>query len=170
MFGYGIAVALYMTQKPTPNESALTGSWVGTLEYRDFSNDSRFALGTLLRISPSKTKGRLTFRYVYDDGPSKVIQDSEDVTFDFAKHLYQSYSSPTATAESSVIDQSSRIDEHGFGKLVLLSKGKENGMDVDFRETISVQPKQLKMLRESRLPGQPFLYRHEYKLSLVSRS
>ena len=170
MFLVGPLLVLSLMRTRPPIESVLIGSWVGTLEYRDYSDDSHVALGTLLRVSPSKANGRLTFRYVYDDGPSKVIQDSEEVEIDFGKKLYQSYASPTASAEASVIDKSSHLDEHGFGKLVLVSKGKENNLDVDLRETISIQSKQLKMLRETRLPGQRFRYRHEYTLSRVGRS
>ena len=141
---------------------SLAGSWVGTLEYRDYSDNSRQRLGTLLRISPSKTDNTLAFRYVYDDGPHKVVQDEEIVSVDEAQSVYIVKSTDGKETDRYSMSSTEPLSKEGYGKLILAGRATENGALVDIRETLTIRPTSLRILRESKLPGQAFLFRHEY--------
>ena len=150
-----------------PVTRALQGGWVGTLEYRDYSDNSRVKLGTLLRISKSKTDNRFVFRYVYDDGPKKVVQDEDHIDVDDAKGDYVIYSSDGKESDRYSIANSRNLNSLGYGSFVLLGKATENGVAVEIRETFKIQAKTLDILRESKVPGKSWLFRHEYKLNRV---
>jgi hypothetical protein len=48
---------------------------------------------------------------------------------------------------------------------VLIGKGDENGVVVDSRITITATASSFTMLRESRKPGEGWLFRNQYKLT-----
>ena len=50
-------------------------------------------------------------------------------------------------------------------QIVLMGKGDENGVAVDLRITITATAASLTMLRESRKPGDDWLFRNQYKLA-----
>jgi hypothetical protein len=145
------------------------GSWVGTLEYRDFSDNSREKLGTLLRVFREKTSGHLVFRYVYDDGPTKVVQDRDEVVID------------EPTGKWTILDSAGKMNDtydfkppvhwspSGKAALTLAGHATENGAAVDIRQTLTVDASTMVVLRESKLPGQTFLFRHEYRFTRVSK-
>jgi len=141
-------------------EKNLTGSWVGSLEYRDYSDNSRVKLGTLFRCSPAPSG--FTFRYVYDDGPNKVVQDKETIIFDEAAAKWSVSSEDGKDRSDYAISKESKLSSDGSGNLVLYGVGTENGSKVDIRETLSIRHDRLIMLRESKLPGQQFQFRHNY--------
>ena len=69
---------------------SLTGAWVGVLEYRDYSepptSTKRVDLPTWLSISDSGKS--MTWKYTYDDGPNKVLEETDTVIFDPASKSY----------------------------------------------------------------------------------
>ena len=146
---------------------ALIGSWVGTLEYRDYSDDSREKLGTLLRIYKHEGDDRLVFRYVYDDGPHKVVQDEDLVQIDEAKNSYVQFSSDGQESDRYSITGLAGLTDGGFGTFSLTGKGTENGVSVEVRETFRIQSDSLDILRESKLPGKAWLFRHEFSFKRV---
>ncbi len=148
---------------------AFAGSWVGTLEYRDYSDDSREKLGTLLRVYRPKGARGWVFRYVYDDGPKKVVQDSETISLDWVSHRYVITSEDGKETDGYDLD-GSKLKTDGTGTLLLTGKGTENRVEVDIRTTMTITADHLDILRESRLKGQEFKFRHEYKFSLVAAS
>jgi hypothetical protein len=159
--------ALLALNDPTPLQQTLLGSWIGTLEYRDYSDDFRERLGTLLRVSKDETSGRLVFRYVYDDGPNKVVQDSEQIDIDLDHAKYSIFAPDSPTSDDYTI-QSKRLKPDGTGAFVLIGKAKENSASVDIRETITLSKDRLRILRESKLPGQDFKFRHEFMFTRVT--
>jgi hypothetical protein len=164
-----ILMALQMRSPVSPSiATGLLGSWVGTLEYRDYSDNSRQKIATLLRIYADKEGRGLIFRYVYDDGPTKVIQDQDLVSVDEQKALY-SISSPDGKSGSDyTVTGLKDLHPDGTGTLILLGKGTENNAAVDVREKLQIQRNRFTILRESKLPGQSFLFRHEYDFVRVS--
>src|SRR5436190_9658816 len=82
-----VLMSLTFVQAPRL-EAALTGSWKGTLEYRDYQSDKRVTLPTTLVIS-REAAGELTFAYVYDDGPGKTVTSKDRVTVDAARSTYR---------------------------------------------------------------------------------
>jgi len=138
------------------------GSWVGTLEYRDYSDNSRQRLGTLLTVSRDKASGRLVCRYVYDDGPKKVVQESEQVEIDWAGAKYRVYGSEGKAPTEYSVEGLAKLNAAGLGTLRLMGKATENDKAVDIRETLILSSDRLTMLRESKLPGAGFLFRHQF--------
>lgn len=160
-----LGMHLLLLAPPVP---AISGSWVGTLEYRDFSDNSRQKIGTLLRVYQSKGESNWIFRYVYDDGPHKVIQESETVAIDLGAHTYVVTSEDGKETNPYSIG-SSTLSTDGTGTLVLAGLVTENKESVDVRTTVRISANHLDFLRETRLKGQPFKFRHEYSFSLVSK-
>jgi hypothetical protein len=158
--------AIALRQLATHPAPAFVGSWVGTLEYRDYSDDSREKLGTLLRIYQPKGSSDWVFRYVYDDGPKKVVQESEMISLDWANHKYILTSEDGKEKDSYDLDgRGLKVD--GTGTLVMTGKGSENRVDVDIRTTMKITRNHLDIQRQSRLKGQRFKFRHEYSFSRV---
>jgi hypothetical protein len=143
-------------------EEALMGSWVGTLEYRDYSDNSRQRLGTLLTVSRDKATGRLVCRYVYDDGPNKVVQESEQVEIDWAGAKYRVFGSEGKPPTEYSVEGLAKLSTAGYGRLRLSGKATENDKPVDIRETVTLSADRFTMLRESKLPGADYLFRHQF--------
>ncbi len=164
-----LVASTLLERAPLDIESLMIGSWVGTLEYRDFSDNSRERLGTLLRIFRDKSSGRLVLRYVYDDGPTKVVQDRDEVTVDAASGKYTVFDSTGKPNDMYSFSPPVAWNSKGKNSIVLSGRGTENGSAVEIRQTLKIEPDKLEILRESRLAGQPFAFRHEYRFNRVSR-
>ena len=141
-------------------EAALTGSWTGTLEYRDYRSDKRVTLPTRLVIARAAAGG-LTFSYVYDDGPGKTVTSQDRVTVDAARSTYRVQN---ADGTYDATFAASGLGEFGpqSPTVTLIGRGEENGVAVDLRTTIQLGPASLTMLRESRRPGEDWLFRNRY--------
>ena len=164
---FTVSMATSASTNPLPK--GLIGGWVGTLEYRDYSDDSREKLGTLLRIYKHEGDDRLVFRYVYDDGPHKVVQDEDLVQIDEAKNSYVQFSSDGKESDRYAITGLAGLTDGGFGTFLLSGKGTENGVSVVVRETFRIQSDCLDILRESKLPGKSWLFRHEFSFKRVTQ-
>ena len=161
-------IALLAQATTLPNfEQALLGNWIGTLEYRDYSDNSRVKLPTMLRNSRTKGEVSVTMRYVYDDGPEKVVQDKDIVTLDEAASNYVIRSADGKSTDSYQVNGLNRLRADGTGKLILIGKATENDAPVEVRETITLDATRLDILRETKLAGRSFLFRHEYVFSRV---
>ncbi len=160
-----LLLSLATSAGPEPSP-AFVGSWVGTLEYRDYSDDSREKLGTLLRIYRPKGSSSWVFRYVYDDGPKKVLQESQTVTLDWTHHKYVSTSEDGKDIDTYDVD-GSNLKPDGTGTIVLRGKGTENRLPVEIRQTLTISDNHLDILRESQIKGQEFKFRHRYSFTRV---
>lgn len=140
----------------------LTGSWTGTLQYRDYRSDKRVTLPTQLEIGG--IGGELTFAYTYDDGPGKTVRSQDRITIDNDRSTYRVQASEgNYDATFSITD---RVTASGnMLSFTLVGKGEENGAAVDLRMRYVLTPSTLQVVRESRLPGGDWLFRHEYRLS-----
>ena len=154
--------------KPLPDiNQALVGSYIGTLTYKDYSDNSLVRLPTLLCISRNKESGGLTFRYVYDDGPNKVVQDKDFVAVDLKGATYTVESADDKSKTIYVIEGADRLKTDGTGKILLLGKGTENKADVEIRQTLTIGKEKLSLLRETKLAGGAYKFRHEYSFLRV---
>jgi hypothetical protein len=163
-----VAIALMLAAiQPYPFEAALIGTWSGTLEYRDYRSERRVTLPTTLVIK-RLGDGALTFAYTYDDGPGKTVTAQDRITIDSAKQTFRiqnadgSYDATFAVTDFAA----SGADGH---RVVLTGKGEENKVAVDLRITITVTPASFTMLRESRQPGEEFLFRNRYEMKRQDR-
>lgn len=138
---------------------ALVGTWVGVLEYRDYSEPAtstkRVQLPTWLTIRPAPEG--VFLETTYDDGPSKTVFEHEALVVDRQQRIYKSVGTD-ATLEVY------KLDDPGtsHGVFVLHGAGKENGKPSENRITWTVRRNLISWLEETRPAGSsdPFVFRH----------
>ena len=168
-----LALALFLAPDTTADLSrALTGSWVGYLEYRDYSEPptsaKRVQLPTWLTVTQSD-RG-LVFHYTYDDGPNKVVDSQEFLKLDTARNTY-TVSEPGHPDD---IYTMSGLDalKTGLGTLVLTGSGTDNGKPAERRITLRVHRNMVEWLLETR-PAQSssqYTFRHLYRFTRAQPS
>ncbi len=150
---------------PQDLQIAMSGRWVGYLEYRDYSepptSNKRVQLATWLEIKPSDDG--LTLHYIYDDGPNKIVESKETVKLDAAHARYVSEDNGKAR-EYHVSGFESL--KGGLGTLILTGTGTENGNPAEFLVTLRVRRNILEWTEESRSPGAgEFAFRHMVRVT-----
>ena len=66
--------------RASPLTAGFPGAWVGQLEHRDSQTDAQtFFPAWLTMTSPDATS--VTFAYVYDDGPGKIVREEATLAF-----------------------------------------------------------------------------------------
>lgn len=158
---------LVQNASPEPIYTALTGAWVGALEYRHYSSNARVFLPTILDIRRVKNSPSLALHYIYDDGPAKVVQDNETVTIDPAMATYTIVSADGKETNKDTLMGGSAFRKSRRGRLVRLGKGEENGKAVDVRTTLTVSADSLTILKETGPPGGSLVFRDKYRLTRV---
>ena len=137
---------------------AVAGSWTGSLQYRDFGNDRQVVLPTTVTFSgPSSA---LQGDYVYDDGPGKTVRSSE----------HWALSDDGATLSLDPSGTPARVTAFHLGSeldmtLEAEGAGEENKQAVAVRTQLERHGSALTITRLTRLPGQPWLVRHVYRLT-----
>jgi hypothetical protein len=140
---------------------ALTGHWTGYLEYRDYSNDKRVKLPTVLDVTPTGDAQAVEMKYVYDDGPGKIVKEAETILIDLSGRQY----TVQENDGKKTVYQITQLEGFGSvaeGSLLLSGPGIENDKAVEVRTTIRCTESSLTILRETRLPGGEFKFRHQY--------
>jgi hypothetical protein len=156
------AFSLFLSAQPVADlQHALAGAWVGILEYRDFSEPAtstkRVKLPTWLNVDAAGAD--LKFHYVYDDGPSKTVEETSLIRIDALRYIVMDAKGKVEdTYAISGLDQL----RSGRGVLTLTGKGTENGAPVDVRTTLRVGRNILEITRETAASGQSFTFRHGY--------
>ena len=146
---------------------SLTGAWVGVLEYRDYSepptSTKRVDLPTWLSISDSGKS--MTWKYTYDDGPNKVLEETDTVIFDPASKSY-SEAANGKPASSYKVDGYETLKE-GRGTLVLHGTGTDNDKPSETRTTMTIRRNLLEILEEVRPEGssEAFAFRHLFRFT-----
>lgn len=160
---------------PAANDiyAALVGAWVGTLEYRDYSepptSNKRVKLPTWLSIA--QARDNLRFEYVYDDGPSKTVKESSMVHIDMVAAVYTNMDLAGNLKDSYKIVGLDQL-RLGRGILTLTGAGTENEKPVEVRTTLRIGRNILEISRETAPSGQAFTFRHSYTMvrALAPRS
>ncbi len=147
---------------------ALTGAWVGALEYRDYSSNGRVTLPMILHIRGAKDAKSLTLHYIYDDGPTKVVEDFETVTIDPVAQTFTTVSGDGKDRSADTLTGLAKFALLRQGSLIRMGTGQENGKPVAVRTTVTITPRALTILKETQVPGQPFLFRDQYTLTRVA--
>ena len=170
-FRAGIDRAL-VTARSTPWRVAASplaptiGLMRGVLEYRDYQGGSRVLLPTWVHTSPIGTTGAFRVRTVYDDGPGNTIYSPDVVRVVGDRWIEGSGGEDGATTEAQTtlrITSRRRVPEGE--RLLLRNRGMDDDKAVEFRYTVIVGRNVSRRLKEFRLPGTPWEYRHEYRLS-----
>jgi hypothetical protein len=144
-------------------QQAMTGDWTGVLEYRDYSepdtSTKRVKLPTWLTISHTATG--LLFHYIYDDGPTKVVDETLSISFDVPGSTLQ-ITNDKGRVETYKVDGYDRLRE-GRGDLRVLGPTVDNDRPAESRITIGVRRNLLTWTEEVRpTSAVPFAFRHSY--------
>jgi len=138
------------------------GSWTGSLEYRDFQNDKRVTLPTTLEVTPTTDQSAVQFAYTYDDGPGKIVKEKALIRVPATGDQYIVKEEDGSETVYQITTATGFSGSEG-GRLVLNGPGTENKKVVEVRTTLEITPTSLNILRETRLPGEDFKFRHQYK-------
>jgi len=149
---------------PSELEQALSGNWTGVLEYRDYSEPAtstkRVQLPTWLSITPAGSSQ--TWHYLYDDGPNKLVEETDTISFDPSTSTY-------TESENSKPPHTYRVTGYpdlraGRGQLVLAGNGTDNDKPAETRITLTIRRNLLTVLEETRPAGSsdPFAFRHSF--------
>jgi len=134
---------------------ALAGNWTGTLDYRDYGDDTRASLPTLLSVNG------MVLAWTHDDGPGKTVRSAETWAFTpDGKGLVITGKDASETMAVSEL----RRSRDGALTLVLDGTGEENDQPVIVRTILTRTSDTLRITRQSRSRGQPFIMRHSYQL------
>jgi hypothetical protein len=135
--------------------TALAGNWAGTLDYRDYGNDARVTLPTLMAANG------LSLAWTFDDGPGKTVRSRQVWSVSPDGRVV---TIAGERAEETLTVTELRRAPGGAITLVADGRGEENGRLVLVRETLTRDGPVLRITRMSRAPGQPFIMRHSYQL------
>jgi hypothetical protein len=144
-------------------QQAIAGAWTGVLEYRDYSEPEtstrRVKLPTWLSVGSSGDK--LTFHYIYDDGPNKVVDETLTMSFDVAGSTLQITNSK-GHVETYKVDGYNGL-RSGRGDITLLGPTIDNDRPAECRIVIGVRRNLLTWVEEVRpTSAVPFAFRHSY--------
>ena len=152
--------------QPLPElAAALHGNWIGVLEYRDYSEPAgstkRVDLPTWLTISGDAAQN---WRYIYDDGPTKTVQEDDSVVFDPAKQSFSEASNGKA-AHVYRVDGFDTL-KAGRGTLQMVGSGTDSGKPSEIHMVMTVRRNLLEILEEVRPAGstEPYAFRHLYRM------
>lgn len=148
-------------------QKSLVGDWTGVLEYRDYSepvtSTKREKLPTWLSISTAGTAE--SWHYIYDDGPSKVVEETDTVAFDPAASTYSEADDDKPAQVFKVTGFETLTN--GRGQLVLTGSGTENDKPSEMRITLTIRRNLLEILEETRPAGsaEAFAFRHAFRFT-----
>jgi hypothetical protein len=144
-------------------QQAMTGEWTGVLEYRDYSEPDtsakRVKLPTWLTVKTNATG--LTFHYIYDDGPNKVVDETLSISFDVSGSTLQ-ITNDKGHVETYKVDGYDRLRD-GRGDLIVLGPTIDNNRPAETRITIGIRRNLMTWTEEVRPTSAiPFAFRHSY--------
>ena len=145
--------------------AAARGSWRGTLQYRDYSNDRRVTLPTTLDARPSPDGGSLALAFRYDEGNGRTETGSDILTLDRASNTLLWESGGGKSRSEYAVAGLDEFDAARGGRLLLTGPAVENDVTVEARLTMTLDRASLKILKETRPPGGEFQFRNEYTFS-----
>ena len=136
---------------------ALKGDWAGTLDYRDYSDDSRETLPTLMQSDGAMLS------WTFDDGPGKTVRSSETWVFDATGQALTITAGKNAPDHWRVLEAHTSADGASL-TIVLEGESTENGRSVIARKVLTRDGNRLRMTKQTRVSGEPFLMRQSYEL------
>jgi len=155
----GVAQGLLTVPDDTAGVAAkaLMGDWAGTLDYRDFRKDTRETLPTLMQSDGA------VLSWTFDDGPGKTVRSSENWAFGASGQTLTITAGKNAPDQWRVVESRASADGTSF-TLVLEGEGKEAGRSVTARKILTRDGNRLRITKQTRVAGEPFLMRQSYEL------
>lgn len=155
----GVAQGLLIATTDSAELTAkiLAGDWTGTLDYRDYSDDTRETLPTLMQSDG------VVLTWTFDDGPGKTVRSSETWAFDATGQSLTITSGSNAPDKWRVVE--SRASSDGASVTIVLDgESIENGRTVIARKIVTRDGNRLRITKQTRVAGIPFLMRQSYEL------
>ena len=146
--------------------SALAGEWTGTLEYRDYTTDKRVTLPTTLKATAVDDGRAVEWKFRYDEGKGRFVESKSVLKFD-AKNARLIWESESGQKTEYALSRLDAFATKKTGELTLTSSGKENGVEVEFRQTLKVDKDTVELRKESKKPGGQFAFRNAYVFKRV---
>jgi hypothetical protein len=147
--------------------NGLSGRWEGTLDYRDYGNDRRVTLPTMLEATAQGRDGGgdVTLAFAFDDGPGKTVRSSERWIVDIASKTLVIEADGRRDVQA-IIEQRSG-PKPGDLTLVATGRGEENGAEIRVQTIVTRRDATLSIAALTAAPGSLFLLRHAYRFSQV---
>jgi hypothetical protein len=159
------ALSSYAQTVPSEHvHAAMTGHWVGTLEYEDYSKpNTRVTLPTILDIS-ERAKGGVSIRFTYDDGPGKTVTGEDYFVLSDDQTNVDWTGLKETEPEIFKVMSFDANDAIRVLTLVMQREGDDNNAPATIRESMTLTEGELTLLKEYRPKGSDFLFRHVFKL------
>ena len=135
-----------------------TGVMRGSLTYRDYGTGRSVTLPTVQHGAPIGSSGSYRLRTIYDDGPGKTIYSTDVVRIEGDRVIE---GAPGGAQDTLRI--AARRETAAGTELVLLGRGTDDDMPVEFRYTWTLGATTVRKVKEFRAPGATaWEYRHAY--------
>lgn len=157
------AIAVARGQLASSNDDAqllarsLAGDWTGTLDYRDYQDDGRETLPTVLRSDGQ------SLAWTFDDGPGKTVRSAENWVLDAKGETLRITSGTGPAALWHVAEARSSADGSSV-TIVLDGTTREDGQERPARKIVTRDGNRLRITTQTRAAGAPFLMRNSYEL------
>ncbi len=139
------------------------GTWKGTLEYKDYQDSTRrVTLPTDLDVLPAPDQDGLELRYTYDDGPGKIVKSIDHLHFDRAMTSARWGDAAKKELQAFVVTGREGGRNGAPLRLVLETQGSDNNVPATIRETLELSAASVRILKETRVVGGEFAFRHTY--------
>lgn len=157
--GVGVAQGLLPARSDAATlvAKALAGTWTGTLDYRDYSKDTRETLPTRMQ-----SDGTELF-WTFDDGPGKTVRSNEKWAFDPAGQNLTITSANNASDQWQVAEARMSADGSSL-TIVLDGTSEEIGRKVMARKILTRDGNRIRITKQTRIAGEPFLMRQSYEM------
>lgn len=136
---------------------ALAGDWRGTLDYRDYSDDSRATLPTAMQSDGE------VLAWIFDDGPGKTVRSAETWAADAAGAVVTMTGGDGKGEPWRVAEARASADGTSL-TLVLDGQSIENDRPVIARTILTRDGNRLRITKQTRVAGEPYLMRDSYEL------
>jgi hypothetical protein len=157
-------VSAQTSPSPKTLHGALSGSWTGTLRYRDYRDSTRFvSLPTVVEGTTAPDSSSVRLDFVYDDGPGKTVRSSDIFSLNADVSALQWGPANGERAPSMFAVQ--QLSGRDSLTLVVEMYGEDDDKKARIRETLTVDASGLRILKEVQFKADaPWVFRHEYML------
>ncbi|WP_185679412.1 S41 family peptidase [Novosphingobium piscinae] len=136
---------------------AFAGTWTGTLDYRDYGDDTRTTLPAVMQGDG------LTLSWTFADGLGKTVRSSETWAVDPAGQRVTISGGDSVPSLWRVAEARASADGSSL-TIVLDGTGAENGRTVMARKVLTRDGNRLRITKQTRVAGEPFIMRQSYEL------
>ncbi|WP_199555161.1 hypothetical protein [Sandaracinobacteroides hominis] len=153
------AAAQAATAQPA---SRFVGSWEGTLEFRNIATGAQHKVPATM-LGKLQPDGKALLDLTIDDGKGHIVRQPATIQLDAgSKRLFRN---PGDTSIAFNVTGNMTPAATEPLALTLLGRGSEDGRPADIRETLNITGDTLVWGRETRIDGQDWRFRNEYRLT-----